>query len=184
VVNGTMTTGRFAEEHARSVLEAEGFEVRYLSAAPHGPRMADFLVSDAESTYLIEVTGREESNFLRELLDEAREVGIADGERKVHYDNTLDGIIRDKVRQLAETPVKADFRVVWLAALHRDWRYLAQLLRRTLYGSARVVAFGSVREKPQPRECLYYHRFSFHRHPDLDAVVLCAPEADACTSTS
>lgn len=158
-----------AEQHAREMLEAEGFRV---SAIPRGEsRTADFLVEDSSNSYLLEVTAKSEGPFLAELLDHARERGTSDGTRGLAHWNTLDGIIRTKAEQLASTQVTADFHVLWIAALHRDWEYLSNLLLRTLYGVANLAVWQSHTTPPTIRECLYYFRCSFLRCPDLDAVV-------------
>lgn len=158
-----------AEKHARETLEAQGFRVE---AVPRGPtRTADFLVHDDRSTCLVEVTGKEEGGFLTALMAEARRHGGADRTRGLTPSDTLDGIIRKKAAQLAQTPVAADFRVLWIAALHRDSEHLSRLLLRTLYGVAKVAAFRSTRDGPTIHECLYYHRFSFFRDRCLDAVI-------------
>ncbi len=68
-----------SELHAQSVLEEEGFKVETIPR--RNTRTADFLVTDAESTYLVEVMGKDESEFCRALLDRATEEGVADGTR-------------------------------------------------------------------------------------------------------
>lgn len=158
-----------AEQHARATLEDQGFRV---TAVPRGQtKTADFLVDDGSASYLVEVTGKEEGGFLPALLAQAKQRGVADGTRGISPSDTLDGVIRKKAAQLARTPVAADFQVLWLAALHPDWKHLSTLLLRTLYGVAKLTAFRSSRDGPTFHECLYYHRFSFLRDRNLDAVV-------------
>ncbi|HEB51835.1 MAG TPA: hypothetical protein ENI87_01135 [bacterium] len=157
------------ERHARDTLKGQGFRVT--SVPRTDTKTADFLVEDDRSTYLVEVTGKEESEFLRNLLSEARRRGRSYGSRGISPSNTLDGVVRKKARQLAETSVRADFQVLWIGAFHGDAGYLANLLLRTLYGVAEVYAIRSPREQPSLHECLYYHRFSFFRATNLDAVV-------------
>lgn len=158
-----------AEQHARATLEDQGFRV---TSVPRGAtKTADFLVGDGSATYLVEVTGKEADGFLPALLSQAKQQGVADGTRGISPCNTLDGVIRRKAAQLAKTPLAADFQVLWLAALHPDWKHLSTLLLRTLYGVAKLSAFRSFRDGPTFPECLYYHRFSFFRDRNLDAVV-------------
>ncbi|MEZ5989925.1 MAG: hypothetical protein R3F30_12525 [Planctomycetota bacterium] len=137
---------------------------------------ADFLVKDGIFTYLVEVTSKQEGDYMFGLLAEAKETGWSEGTRGISHNNTLDGIIQKKAKQLAETRVKANFQVLWISAFHRDWKHLASLLLRTLYGAARLITHRSLREPPEIRECLYYHRFSFYRARNLDAVVFSTPE--------
>jgi hypothetical protein len=164
-----------AEHHARSTLEAEGFRVQPVPRSK--TRTADFLVEDGTSTYLVEVTGKEEGEFLRNLRTAARRHGVSDDSRGISPDNTLDSIIRRKARQLADTRVDADFRVLWMAALHDDWPFLSELLYRTLYGYTSVYAVRSSRDQGEILPCLYYNYFSFYRERHLDALVLSTRDA-------
>jgi hypothetical protein len=158
-----------AERHVRETLEDQGFRV---SAVPRGEtKTADFLVEDAITTYLVEVTGKEEGEFIPALLSRTKQQGVADDTRGIGPSDTLDGIVRRKAMQLANTPVSADFHVLWIAAFHRDWEYLSTMLLRTLYGVAKVASFHALLEERTIHECLYYHRFSFFRDRNLHAVV-------------
>lgn len=165
------------EKHARETLVAKGFKVERI---PRGAtRTADYRVIDASSTYLVEVTDREAGDFLSALRRAAVEDGLAEKTRGFGIDSTLDGKIRRKVDQLDQTPIEADFRVLWIAAFHRDWTYLKEILKRTLFGFAKLFGYrqGHEREPMQQFFCFYYHHASFLRLPTLDAVVLATEEA-------
>lgn len=165
------------EKHAREMLEAKGFEVERI---PRGKtRTADFRVTDEKSSYLVEVTDRGAGDFLSDLRRAAVEDGFAERTRGFGIDSTLDGKISRKVDQLDQTPVEADFRVLWIAAFHRDWAYLKEVLKRTLFGFAKLWGHreGCEREPMEQFLCLYYHHASFLRLPTLDAVVLATEEA-------
>ena len=163
-----------SEEHAMSTLRAQGFDV---DPIPRGEtKSADLRVSDSEFSYLVEVTGREEPQFVRDLLAAAHQKGLATGTRPVTRSNRLDGIVNAKAQQLEQTPVSADFHVLWIAAFHGDWEFLGQLLTRTLYGFETLFTFESMRSEPVARECIYYNHFSFYRNRNLQAVVLSTRE--------
>lgn len=165
-------TETLSEKHSRETLQHMGFEVERIPCGK--TRTADYRVTDGASTYLVEVSRREEDEFMAELRDAARAKGVADDTRGLRYSNALDGKIREKAQQLADTPLPADFRVLWIAAFHGDWKFLKDLLKRTLLGYARLGAVRPGREREQMHvvHCFYYHHFSFRRLPMLDAVVL------------
>ncbi len=82
------------EKHAREVLEAKGFKVERI---PRGKtRTADLRVTDYKFSYLVEVTDRDEGNFLSDLRRAAVEKGVAERIRGFGIDSTLDGKITDK----------------------------------------------------------------------------------------
>jgi len=91
-----------AEQYARRVFEAHEFRVDRLEP-PDGRRCADFLVTKESESFLLEVTDKSESDFLSKLLLKAKDEGIASESREPSFSNRIDGILRDKEKQLLQT---------------------------------------------------------------------------------
>lgn len=127
-----------AEAYADKLLKEHGFVVQRIRRA-NSPT-ADLLVNDDAGSYLVEVTRKAPSAFLKQLREEARVTGVADGDRRLRASNCLNSIVRRKAHQLSNTAVLAQHRVLWLTAFHSDWEHLGRELERTLYGTARLVS--------------------------------------------
>lgn len=162
-----------AEAYAEKLLKEHSLVVQRIPRADSPT--ADLLVNDDAGSYLVEVTRKAPSAFLKRLRDEARVTGVADGDRRLRASNLLDGIVRSKARQLSNTAVLAQHRVLWLTAFHSDWEHLGRELERTLYGTTRLVSVTSSRSAPTVRKCYYYHHFVYYRVSDLAGVVFATP---------
>ncbi len=159
------------EAEARRLLEAEGFWVERI--APGQARRADFRVRDESNEYIIEVRGRQNSNFPRRLSEKALRDGVASGSRRLQPDNTMDGWIRDKAGQLEQTPGTGDaFRVLWVALTGDDTDFVTAQLRQTLYGLQRLIVHDAHGQPERVTDCYYYHHFVFFRTPALSGVVV------------
>lgn len=159
------------ERYAREVLEFQGFTVERVSVEP-GKRRADFRARRGVEEFVVEVTDKKETEFLRSTYEKARLGGMHVDSRQISPRNTVDGIIRDKAVQLEQTPASdGAFRVLWLSALNEDDHFLIEEARMTVYGLADLyVSPPDVASSVRP--CFYYHHSTFHAVPGIDGMVL------------
>jgi hypothetical protein len=167
-----MMTENQAEEYARSVFEAHGFRVNRLEP-PYGGRCADYLVTKDSESFLLEVTDKSESDFLSDLLLKAENEGIATDSRAPSFSNRIDGILRDKEKQLMQTSTMYPDvpRVVWLSALNRDSRYILRCVKHTVYGLQTVAVLSASGEFSSKR-CFYRTHSAFFKFQNIDALIL------------
>lgn len=166
-----------SEGVVRAALEASGFSV---SRVPRGSgRSADFFVRDDQHSYLVEVTHKQVAGDFGDYLRELSSNGYASLTRSIERSNRLDGIVRDKALQLAQTPANPDFRILWITADAEDSAHMVEMLFRTLFGVASLCALGNssgLFKQPQFVECFYYDHFSFYHHRALDGVAFSSDE--------
>jgi len=146
-----------------------------------GMRMADFRACDAQQSYLVEVTDRAPDRQYREFLKEVNEKRFATVIRTMDRSKTLDRKVEDKADQLAKTPREADFKTLWITALHDDALHLCEALQRTLYGMADLLGVRRDNDPsefpPTPLMAFYYDDFAFSDCRDVDGVAFVSNEA-------
>ena len=165
-----------AEElNARELLESADFIVARIPESPDG-RRADYRATKGKDCFLVEVTDKKETEFFFELRQKSAKEGVATASRPVKRENTIDRIVRDKAQQLAETPSDSDcLRILWISTLHGDGDFVANTIRRTLYGLQDLLIIEDGKQ-PESRPCFYYEHNAFIRVPELDAVVISTGE--------
>ncbi len=161
-----------SERHMRAVLEDDGFEVTRLAEQSTVGRMADFHASFGSQRYLIEVKEKESSLEFQSFVAEANSKGVSSRGRMIERRNGLSSIIRNAADQLRQTPVAADFRIIWMSCLHDDVNFQFAELEHTLYGLALLSVHESSGTVLGTAHCFYYHFNEMFASPDVDAVVL------------
>ena len=157
-----------------------GFDV---VEVPEGAAEApDLLVSAGDEQYLIEIKEKGD-----EPLRPAEEARLADGEIVVRSTpwgrrNTIDGIIKKGVRQLAAyAGAPGALRLLWLHAGGDDPALYWEQFHGTLYGTANIHEI----QRAGSWLCYYFHDSAFYRwRHDLDGAILSADsEASLCINT-
>lgn len=159
-----------AERLTRLFFESQAFQVERIPTAT-GEQRADYRVSDANHTYVVEVKGRiEDDDYAQELWHS----GKAFREDALGRINAVSRRIRDAAQQLAATPTDAtSFRIITLAAVGDDPETQATQFQATLYGIVDLLTpaeDGSARARP----CFYFSfsEFFILRHVDAALILL------------
>lgn len=162
-----------AEEATANELTARGFRVERIPR--QATKTADFIAHDDRHSYLVEVTHRKLDGFWDRLRTDSEKDGIAFADRRpgaAKARNQLGAKVRNKAKQLRETVSEGDFHILWIAAFHDDWKSLATILVRTLYGAVKLAGWSDKDPSYNLYECLYWNHFAFYRDRDLNAVIL------------
>ena len=167
---------KLAENYTRMIFESHGFSVMRLEPTD-GIRCADYLGTKDSESFLVEVTDKSESDFLSNLLSEADIEGIATGSRELAFSNLIDGILRDKEKQLEQTSMMyPDIpRVVWLSALNRDSRHILRCVKQTVYG-LQTLAVPDASGEFNSKLCFYRNHSAFFKYQNIDALILANKE--------
>lgn len=157
-----------AEDYVKAVLkEAFGFKVEKISESES--RTADFLVSDGEVRYLIEVKSREDDpEVIDRMQKDLDSKGATDFEDTAGRKNRLSGLIRDGVDQLAQTALDAEYRLLWLVGVGKHQQNSREQFEATLYGTRTIFDLECTHTYP----CYFYdHNEFFPLRADLDGAV-------------
>lgn len=160
-------------EHARFMLESEGFSVDDIPTAS-GSKRADLRAFWDGEEYVIEAKFRTPRAGWAEFLKEVEAVGYATVSRRTEPWNALSGMVQEAYEQLVSTPAGADSsRILWIVALHSDDSFIARCVRKRLIGDERLVIIeGNRLGEPRTMRC-YYHAFNeFERCPAMDSAVI------------
>lgn len=169
-------TENLAEKYTRIILESHGFCVNRLKP-PNGIRCADYLVTKDSESFLVEVTDKSESDFLSNILSKAEIEGVATGSRELVFSNRIDGILREKEKQLEQTSMIHPNipRVVWLSALNQDSRYILMSVKQTVYGLQTCTVLQASGEFSS-KLCFYRNHSAFFKYRNIDALILANKE--------
>jgi hypothetical protein len=162
-----MSKENLAEKEVRFFLESEGFTVTRIPEQEQ-QQTADFLVSDGESIYVVEVKARRDDvTFLSDFKNGV----IATREIATSHSNNLSRVIREATRQTQSTPASAD--ALRILAFVPDSQYKEaefEQMEATLYGRMYIVTPSGSAGYGRP--CYYFGFSEFFRHLDLDAALL------------
>jgi len=139
-------------------------------------KMADYRATDSDScVYTIEVEGKESTKQYQEMMDAARERGVAFSSIGISGKDTMAKIIRHATEQVRETPGSQNtLCILWLSCLDGDSKLVLEQFYRTLYGTMLVGLptdeFPPEVERTVP--CFYWNFNEFFKIRDIDAAVL------------
>lgn len=161
------------EYRAKHVLESWGFSVEKIPESKlHGKKTPDFLVTDSTSTYIIEVKTRADDPAETVRRNQTLKDGkLFESSLPLIRNNTVSGIVRDAILQLAENKDGNAFRLVWLIATNRSQEAKSQQFEATLYGTTRMFDLDSGEGVHLP--CYFFRDSDFFRFRDtLDAAIV------------
>jgi len=160
-----------AERLAKQFFQVHGYTVHRI-ARDQEARRADFLAERGSEQVLLEVTEKEATGDFVELQSEARDRGLATLSRPIRPWNRIDGLLRDKAKQLEETPSNGSvLRVVWFSASHGDAEYVLDATLRTAFGLRNLFVF-TASGGQYPKPCFYYEHSTFFRTRSIDGLIL------------
>jgi len=160
-------------EHARDVLLIEGFAVEDIPEAASGKR-ADLRVRWLEEEYVLEAKLRAPRREWLELMEKADTEGYATASRNISPWASLSSTIREAHQQLVATPAgRGAFRILWIAALNDDDRFIVACLEKRLLGTARVVIIDPHTLSVTTSTCYHHGSNDFELCAGIDAAVLC-----------
>ena len=87
-----------SETFVQTVLTSDGFQVERVKRSRS--KTADLYVQDESNSYIIEITCKESDSTWLELVSAAERDGFASDSQKLSYSNTLDSVLRRKLRQI------------------------------------------------------------------------------------
>lgn len=160
-----------------------GFEVSLLEEE-EGRKTPDLLVTKSGQRFLIEVKAKGDDPGA--LLERRRK--LAQGELVIYGarwapKNTISGIAKEGVRQLAEHPREEhDFSLLWLHAEGSDPESQFEQFAFTLYGKTSVHSLLNSRFS---YECYFFYDSVFYRWRDIldGAILSTSSKAQLCINT-
>jgi hypothetical protein len=154
-------------------LASLGFRVERIKVRP--AKTPDLLVSDATSSYLIEVKDKiPEAQREQRRLDALDRSEVWEEREPVGVSNPVSSVVGEACDQLAEFDSSTShFRLVWLQAHGRDPDVLLQRLQATLLGAVDLIDLDEISGSVVARPC-YFFDFAefFRRRAVLDGAVI------------
>lgn len=158
------------EQLVMDILDGNGFRVSRVAEGTC--RTCDLIATDEHHTYLIEVKARTDSEEIRKTLANGR---VFSDSQDTYYSNRVSDIVDEAITQLdtvgQTTP--HDFRILWIFACTTYSREVTfDQICGTLYGMSEIL-WAAPDGKAASKQCLFFRNSSFHKHPQLDAAVVC-----------
>ena len=158
------------EPSVKYFFETLGYEVKKIDECDE--ESPDFVVSDENSTYLVEL----KTKFAADERVEERDKTLLEG--KIHgihesiiRKNRVSGIIKKAQSQLNAHVLSDDsFRIVWLLSSGHLSEPSMHQFEATLYGTTTVCDFS---DEGKCMDCFFFYNSDFHRYKDeLDAAIV------------
>jgi hypothetical protein len=164
-------------------LEDFGFEVVLLEER-EGVKTPDLLATKNRERFLFEIKSKgDDEGELAFQRSRAAAGEVGEWSEPWSPRNTISGVIREGVQQLAAFPSdEYDYSLLWLHAEGIDPESQFQQFSHTLFGLARVF---TLRDRNFDYKCYFFHESAFFRLRNaLDAAIISTPkEAQLCLNT-
>ncbi|MFH1919405.1 MAG: hypothetical protein ABIP48_05890 [Planctomycetota bacterium] len=162
-------------EHAKQVahdaLQSLGLVVTDIPESESDGKRADLLANDDTFQYLIEVKQRFEDPEQRESnLQRMSEGEVVPSSEPHSYSNRIDGILRDGLKQIDETPADDNtFNLLWFHAEGMDADLKVRRARNTFYG---LVPLIPLTPHGETVNCFYFDFCTSFRMPTVHGLAL------------
>jgi hypothetical protein len=166
-----------SDKMSQRLFEELGYKVAVIPTSDREEKKeADFLISHANETAIVEAKIKEDSLETTRQKEEALSAGeVAIVEGKLGRNETISGVINNAKKQLrSSSDKKHDFKLISFIATGSNVKTKADQFKDTIYGSTLIV-------NPIDRSsktCFFYRNSDFFRHRIIDAAVVGYEERD------